>query len=36
MQIIDGKAVSKAVKEQVKKECDELKAKGITPGLAVS
>ena len=35
MQIIDGKAVSKAVKEQVKKECDELKAKGITPGLAV-
>lgn len=35
MQIIDGKAVSKAVKEQVKKECDELKANGITPGLAV-
>ena len=35
MQIIDGKAVSKAVKEQVKKECEELKAKGITPGLAV-
>ena len=35
MQIIDGKAVSKAVKEQVKKECDELKAKGVTPGLAV-
>lgn len=35
MQIIDGKAVSKAVKEQVKKECDKLKAKGITPGLAV-
>ena len=35
MQIIDGKAVSKAVKEQVKKECDELKTKGITPGLAV-
>ena len=35
MQIIDGKAVSKAVKEQVKNECDELKAKGITPGLAV-
>ncbi len=35
MQIIDGKAVSKAVKEQVKSECEELKAKGITPGLAV-
>lgn len=35
MNIIDGKAVSKAVKEQVKAECDELKAKGITPGLAV-
>lgn len=35
MQIIDGKAVSKAVKDSVKAECDELKAKGITPGLAV-
>ncbi len=35
MQIIDGKAVSKAVKEQVKTECEMLKAKGITPGLAV-
>ncbi len=35
MNIIDGKAVSAAVKEQVKNECDGLKAKGITPGLAV-
>ena len=35
MQIIDGKAVSKAVKESVKAECDELKKKGVTPGLAV-
>lgn len=35
MQIIDGKAVSKAVKQRVKSECGELKAKGITPGLAV-
>ena len=35
MNIIDGKAVSKKVKEDVKAECDQLKAKGITPGLAV-
>lgn len=35
MRIIDGKAVSKAVKEQVKAECEALKKKGITPGLAV-
>ncbi len=35
MQIIDGKAVSKAVKEKVKLECEELKQKGVTPGLAV-
>ena len=35
MQIIDGKVVSKAVKEQVKQRCEELKAQGITPGLAV-
>ncbi len=35
MQIIDGKAVSKAVKEQIKAECQELKSKGIVPGLAV-
>lgn len=35
MQIIDGKAVSKAVKEQVKAECEQLKAKNVTPGLAV-
>ncbi len=35
MQIIDGKAVSKAVKESVKAECEALKATGVTPGLAV-
>jgi len=35
MQLIDGKAVSAAVKEQVKAECDRLKQQGITPGLAV-
>lgn len=35
MQIIDGKAVSKAVKENVKAECEKLKAHGVTPGLAV-
>ena len=35
MNIIDGKAVSRAVKEQVKAECESLKSKGVTPGLAV-
>jgi methylenetetrahydrofolate dehydrogenase (NADP+)/methenyltetrahydrofolate cyclohydrolase len=35
MQLIDGKAVSKAVKERVKNECERLKEQGITPGLAV-
>lgn len=35
MNIIDGKAVSKKVKEEVKAECEQLKAKGVTPGLAV-
>lgn len=33
--IIDGKAVSKAVRERVAKETEELKTKGVTPGLAV-
>lgn len=33
--IIDGKAVSKAVRERVAKETEELKEKGVTPGLAV-
>lgn len=33
--IIDGKAVSAAVKEQVKAETARLKERGITPGLAV-
>ena len=35
MCIIDGKAVSLSVKNQVKQECEELKSKGVTPGLAV-
>ncbi|MBQ3068640.1 MAG: bifunctional methylenetetrahydrofolate dehydrogenase/methenyltetrahydrofolate cyclohydrolase FolD [Clostridia bacterium] len=33
--IIDGKAVSAAVRAEVAKEVEELKTKGITPGLAV-
>lgn len=33
--IIDGKAVSAAVKEEIKKEVEQLKEKGVTPGLAV-
>ncbi len=33
--VISGKEVSAKVREQVRKECDELKAKGINPGLAV-
>lgn len=33
--IIDGKAISTAVKEQVKNEAEQLKAKGISIGLAV-
>ncbi len=35
MTIIDGKKVSAQVKERVAEETKELKAKGITPGLAV-
>ena len=35
MTIIDGKKVSAAVKEQVRIETEALKAKGVTPGLAV-
>ncbi|NCA91866.1 bifunctional methylenetetrahydrofolate dehydrogenase/methenyltetrahydrofolate cyclohydrolase FolD [bacterium] len=35
MTIIDGKIVSKAIKEELKKEAEALKAKGIVPGLAV-
>lgn len=34
-QIIDGKLVSRQVRERVAKETEELKNKGITPGLAV-
>lgn len=33
--ILDGKAVSQRIKEGLKKEVEELKAKGIVPGLAV-
>ena len=35
MNIIDGKAVSKAVRERVAAETTKLKKTGITPGLAV-
>ena len=35
MALIDGKAVSLQVKQQEKQECDKLKTKGVTPGLAV-
>ena len=35
MALIDGKAVSLQVKQQVKQDCDKLKTKGVTPGLAV-
>ncbi len=34
-QIIDGKKVSKDVREELKAKCVELKAKGIEPCLAV-
>ena len=33
--LIDGKAVSAKVKAQVAQETEELKAKGVCPGLAV-
>ena len=35
MNIIDGKAISAQLREQLKKDVTELKSKGITPGLAV-
>ncbi len=35
MQILDGKALSLKIREEVKKEVEELKTNGITPGLAV-
>ena len=35
MKIIDGKAVSAKVRQEIKKEVEALKDKGITPGLAV-
>ena len=33
--IIDGKALAKKIRKELKKECDELKEKGINPKLAV-
>ena len=35
MQILDGKALSKKIKDEAKVEVDKLKKEGITPGLAV-
>jgi methylenetetrahydrofolate dehydrogenase (NADP+)/methenyltetrahydrofolate cyclohydrolase len=35
MTLIDGKALSNEIQENIKKECDELKKDGIVPGLAV-
>jgi len=35
MQILDGKALSNKVKEDIRVECQELKKQGIIPGLAV-
>ena len=35
MTLLDGKKLSEKIKLQVKEEADKLKAKGITPGLAV-
>lgn len=32
--LIDGKAIAKKIKEELKKDIDDLKTKGITPGLA--
>lgn len=34
-EIIDGKAIAAQIREELKNEVDQLKAKGITPGLAV-
>jgi len=33
--IIDGKAIAQKLRERLKREVDDLKEKGITPGLAV-
>ncbi|MGE5493988.1 MAG: bifunctional methylenetetrahydrofolate dehydrogenase/methenyltetrahydrofolate cyclohydrolase FolD [Burkholderiales bacterium] len=35
MNIIDGKALSLGIREELKKKVEELKQKGVTPGLAV-
>lgn len=35
MKIIDGKAISAGIREELKKKADELKKKGVMPGLAV-
>ena len=34
-ELINGKVISAAVKERIAKEVEELKQKGLTPGLAV-
>ena len=34
-QVIDGKALAKKIRENLKVECNELKEKGIVPKLAV-
>ena len=34
-QIIDGKAIAARIREELKGEVDELKIRGITPGLSV-
>ena len=33
--LIDGKEIASSVREKIKNETDELKKKGVTPGLAV-
>ncbi len=35
MTLIDGKKISQSVKDDLKMRCDELKSKGVVPGLAV-
>ena len=35
LKLIDGKALSAQIREDIKKEVEEVVAKGITPGLAV-
>ncbi len=35
MQLIDGKVISSKIKEEVKERVEELKSKGVTPGLGI-